>query len=71
MEGHGYIAVNSKNSIIMKHEGKGWIMHWLFVDDMIHALTSDNLRDKFTSKYQEDFDITLEDVMSSFLGMEI
>jgi hypothetical protein len=46
-------------------------MHRLFMDDMIHVSTSDNLRDKFISKYQEDFDITLEDVMSSFLGKEI
>ena len=38
---------------------------------MIHASTSDNLLDKFISEYQEDFDITLEDVMSSFLGMGI
>ncbi len=55
----------------MKHEGEKWIMHGLFVDDMIHASTSDDLRDKFISEYQDDFDITLEDVMSSFLGMEI
>ena len=46
-------------------------MHGLFVDDMIHASTSDNLRDQFIREYQADFDITLEDVMSSFLGMEI
>ena len=46
-------------------------MHGLFVDDIIHAATSDELRDQFISEYREDFDITLEDVMSSFLGMEI
>ena len=38
---------------------------------MIHAATSDELRDQFISEYQEDFDITLEDVMSLFLEMEI
>ncbi len=43
----------------------------LFVDDMIHASTSDDLRDKFISEYNEDFDITLEDGMPLFLGMEI
>lgn len=47
------------------------IMHGLFVDDMIHASTSDEFRDWFISEYQADFDITLEDVMASFLGMEI
>ncbi len=48
-------------------------MHGLFVDDMMHASTSENLRDKFISGYQEDFDVKLKDVMSSFrvLGMEI
>ncbi len=71
MEEHGYIAVNSEKAIFMKHEGEEWIMHGLFVNDMIHASTSDDLRDKFMSEYQEDFYITLEDVMSSFLGMGI
>ena len=46
-------------------------MHGLFVDAMLHASTSDDLRDQFIREYQADFDITLEDVMSSFLGMEI
>ena len=46
-------------------------MHRLFVDDMIHAATSNELRDQFIREYRADFDITLEDVMSSFLGMEI
>ena len=46
-------------------------MHGLFVVYMIHASTSDDLRDQFIREYQADFDITLEDVMSSLLGMEI
>ena len=46
-------------------------MHGLFVDDMIHAATSDELRDQFIGEYREDFDITLDDVMSTFLGIEI
>ncbi len=46
-------------------------MHGLFVDDMIHASTNDDLCYKFICKYQAELDITLEDVMSSFLGMEI
>ena len=58
----------------MKHveeKWNQWIMHGLFVDDMIHAATSDELLNQFISEYREDFNITLEDVMSSFLGMEI
>ncbi len=46
-------------------------MHGPFMVDMIYALTSYALRDQFISKYQADLDITLEDAMSSFLGMEI
>ena len=46
-------------------------MHCLFVDNMIHSSTSDDLCDKLICEYQADFDIILEDVMSSFLGMEI
>ena len=71
MEEHGYAAVNSEKTIFMKHVGDKWIMHGLFVDDMIHAATNDELRDQFTREYREDFDIALEDVVSTFLGMEI
>ena len=55
----------------MKHVGDEWIMHGLFVDDMTRAATSYELRDQFIREYREDFDITLEDVMSTFLGMEM
>ena len=34
----------------MKHVGDEWIMHGLFVDDMIHAATSDELRDQFITE---------------------
>jgi hypothetical protein len=71
MEDHGHLAINSEKTIFMKREGEEWIMHGLFVDDMIHAATNDNLRDQFIREYKADFDITLEDVMTSFLGMEI
>jgi hypothetical protein len=71
LEDHGYLAINSEKTIFMKHEGEEWIVHGLFVDDMIHAATNDNLRDQFIIEYKADFDITLGDVMTSFLGMEI
>ena len=38
---------------------------------MIHSSTSDDLRDQFIREYQADFDITQENVSSTFLGMEI
>ena len=55
----------------MKREGDEWIMHGLLVDDMIHAATNDELLDQFIREYKADFDITLEDVMSSFLWIAI
>ncbi len=45
MEEHGYLAVNSEKTIFMKREGEEWIMHGLFVDDMIHAAANDELWD--------------------------
>ncbi len=41
-------------------------MNGLFVDDMIHAATKNELRDRFIRDYKADFDITLEDAMSLF-----
>ena len=34
-------------------------------------VTNDELRDRFIREYKADFFITLEDVVSSFLGMKI
>ena len=48
----------------MMHVEEEWIMHCLFVDDMIHATASDKLHNQFISEYQGDFYIMLEDVMS-------
>ncbi len=54
--------INSEKIIFMKREGQEWIMYGLFVDDMIHAVTNDNMRDQFIREYKADFNITLEDV---------
>jgi hypothetical protein len=73
MEDHGCLAINSEMTIFMRREGEECItgMHGLFVDDMIHAVMNDNLRDQFIRAYKADFNITLEDVMASFIGIEI
>ncbi len=52
MEDHGYAAVNSKKTILMKHENGDWIMHYLFVDDMEHASTSEKLKLDFIAEYK-------------------
>ena len=71
MEDHGYEAVNSEKTIFMKRVNGQWIMHGLFVDDMIHAATCEDLKQQFIAEYKGDFEITCEDLMTSFLGMEV
>ncbi len=46
-------------------------MHGIFVDGMIHASTSQELKRKFIKEYKRDFKITCKDIMTSFLGMEV
>jgi hypothetical protein len=71
MEDHGYAAVNNEKTIFMKHENGDWIMHGLFVDNMVHASTSEKLKQDFITEYKGDFQITCDDLMTSFLGMEV
>jgi hypothetical protein len=71
MEAQGYLAVNSEKTIFMKRVGDDWIMHGLYVDDMIHASTSEEMKQQFITEYTRDFEITLEETMTSFLGLEI
>ena len=42
MEQNGYPAVNSEKTIFMKGQGSDFIMHGLFVDDMMHVPSCDN-----------------------------
>jgi hypothetical protein len=55
----------------MKRENGEWIMHGLFVGDMIHASTSERLKLEFIAEYKGDFEITYKDLMTSFLGIEV
>jgi hypothetical protein len=52
MEDRGYKAVNSKKTIFMNHENGDWIMHGLFVDDMVHASASKKVELDFISEYK-------------------
>ena len=70
-EQHGFLSVNSEKTMFMKRKGKLWIMHGLFVDDMPHASTCEKLKIQFLQEYKRDFDITEEDILSTFLGMEV
>ena len=71
MEQNGYQVVNSEKTIFMKRQGSDFIMHGLFVDDMMHVPTCDKLRDEFLTLYQKDFEITGGGLMETFLGMEV
>jgi hypothetical protein len=72
MEANGYLTVTSDKTIIfMKREGRHFIVHGLFVDDMMHIATYNKLKNKFMEKYSRDFTITGAGFMKTILGMEI
>ena len=55
----------------MKWEGKDFIIHGLFVDDMQHTSTSQALMDEFMHAYSRDFEITGGEIMTTFLGLQV
>ena len=61
-EDNDYRAVNSEMTIFMKRDGKEFIMHGIFVDDVKHVSTAKYLLDEFLDsnleKYSRDFEIT-------------
>ena len=71
MEKHDYPAGNSEKTIFMKGEGADFIIHGLFVDDMIHVPTCDKLRNEFLEFYKKDFEITGGGLIKTVLGMGV
>jgi hypothetical protein len=71
LEDHGYATVNSEKTIFMKRQGADFILHGLFVDDMIHTSTSELMMKEFMQSYSKDFEITGGGIMESFLGLEV
>ena len=72
MERNGYAAVNnSEKTIFMKHSGSEYIIHGLFVDDMMHIYSCDAIKDEFMQLYSKDFEITGGRQMKTFLGMQV
>ena len=69
MENNGYEAINSEKAIFMKRKGAEYIIHGLFVDDMMHIYSCDAMKDEFLALYQKDFEITGGSKMETFLGM--
>jgi hypothetical protein len=68
MDGAAWIAMNSEKTIFMKREGADFIIHRLFVEDMMHLPTCDKLLDEFLELYKKNFEITGEGLTETFLG---
>jgi hypothetical protein len=64
-------AVNSEKTIFRHSVGNDFILHGLFVDDMMHISTSTKLKEEFMTKYSKDFKITGGRLMTLFLGMHV
>jgi hypothetical protein len=47
MERNGYAAVNSEKIIFKKCSRTAYIIHGLFVDDMMHIYSCDAIKDEF------------------------
>ena len=71
MEMNDYPAVNNEKTIFMKRQGDDFIIHGLFVDDMMHVPTCDALKQEFMEKYTKDFQITGGGLMVTFMGMQV
>ena len=55
----------------MKRSGSKYIIHGLFVDDMMHIYSCDAIKDGFMQLYSKDFEITGGRQMKTFLGMQV
>ena len=60
--------MNSEKTIFMKRKGAKYIVHGLFVDNMMHIYSSDAIKDEFLALYKKDFEITGGSKMETFLG---
>ncbi len=79
MERNEYAAVNSEKTIFLKHSGSEYIIHGLFVEDMMHiyscdainkASTCDAIKDEFMQLYSKDFKITGGRQMKTLMQVE-
>jgi hypothetical protein len=71
MINNGYLAVYSEKTIFKKTTGSDYIIHGLFVDDMMHISSCDELKKEFMDEFSKDFEITGGGLMKTFLGMEV
>ncbi len=69
MKQNEYSAVNREKTIFMKRKGDKYIIHGLFVDDMMHIYSCDAIKDELLALYKKDFNITGVTKMETFLGI--
>ena len=63
-----YRTVNGERVIFKKTRGSEYIIHGLFVNDMVHI--SYKLKKEFVHKYSKDLEITKGGLKKTLLGME-
>ena len=72
MKENDYREVNSGKTIFMKRNGKEFIMHRIFVDDIKHVPTATYLLDEFLKNFSRDFEITAgHHLMESFIVLDV
>ena len=63
--------MNSEKTIFMKCKGVEYIIHRLFVDDMMHIYSCDAMKNEFLALYKNDFEITGDNKIETYLGMVV
>ena len=58
IENNEYSDTNSSKTIFMIRKGSNYIIHGLFVDDMMHIYSCDEMKDEFLALNKKDFEIT-------------
>jgi hypothetical protein len=60
-----------RRQYFMKRSRSEYIIHGLFVDDMMPIYCCDAIKDEFMQLYSKDFEITGARQMKTFLGMQV
>jgi hypothetical protein len=71
MEYNRYPAVNCEKTILMKRAEDSFIIHGLFVDDIMTTPTKRALMDEFIEIFSKDFEITGGRLMEKFIGLSV
>jgi hypothetical protein len=59
------------DTIFMKCSGSEYIIHCLFVDDLMHIYSWDAIKEEFMQLSSKDFESTGGRQMKTFLGMQV